>query len=130
RRTKLDDYDYDGVAGLVVKTVWYLSDTTAVETGDITVLASDRLLVTVRHGRHDPLPAVRARLAEHPQPLRAGTRGVGYAIVDVIVDEYLAASEQVADDVTSLEREVFSPDRVNRVEQVYALQREVLEFRE
>lgn len=128
RRPRLDAYG--DVMSMVVKSVWYLDGTSDVETGDVTFLLNRWLLVTVRHGDGDPMPDARARLEHNPKLLRLGTRGAAYAVVGTMVDTYLKVSEEIETDVTQLERAVFSPGRVNRVEQLYSLQREVLEFRE
>jgi magnesium transporter len=51
-----------------------------------------------------------------------------YGILDRVVDDYEPAAEAVGADIEEVEHEVFSPTRSNPAEQIYALEREVLEF--
>ncbi|MGI5359437.1 CorA family divalent cation transporter [Streptomyces sp. CA-252508] len=48
----------------------------------------------------------------------------------VTVDTYTKAAAGLRDDLTELERCVFSPERADATDQVYFLKREVLEFRD
>lgn len=121
---------YGRLRTVVVKTLWYVEQTAAVETGDVTVITDGHIMVTVRHGSQDPFDAVRTRLRDHPGPLKHGTWGAIYAIVDTLVDEYVVSSDAVTKDVRRLERKVFSGDRVDAVTEIYTLTREVLEFRD
>ena len=51
-----------------------------------------------------------------------------YAIVDRIVDDYEPVVAAVEADIQEVEHEVFSPERSNPAERIYALEREVLDL--
>lgn len=113
----------------VLKTLWYLDPTAQIETGDIAILLKRGLLVTVRHGRRDPVQPAHERLAADALLLGRGPQVVAYTLIDVLVDDYLTAAGEVARDVTALEGEIFAGPRVDAVERLYSFKREILEFR-
>ncbi|HEY1095146.1 MAG TPA: CorA family divalent cation transporter [Glycomyces sp.] len=118
----------EGAVFVLVKTVWYIEATQQVETGDLTFYTDGRALVTVRRGVVDPVPAVRDRLASDTDFRAEGLPGVVHALFDSIVEQYDGAVEDLADDVSDLERAVFSGERVDRNQDIYFLIRETLEF--
>ncbi|MFG3339931.1 magnesium and cobalt transport protein CorA [Glycomyces sp. NPDC048151] len=126
RRPKVETVD-DAVL-VLVKTVWYIEATQQVETGDLAFYTDGRALVTVRRGVVDPVPAVRRRLAAEPEFRAEGLPGVVHALFDAIVEQYDGAVEDLADDVSELERAIFSGERVDRNQEIYFLIRETLEF--
>ena len=112
---------------LLIKTVWYIEGSRQVETGDLTMYTVGRSLVTVRRGVVDPAEAVRERLRD--ADFRAeGVAGVVQALFDTVVEGYDGAVEDLADDVSDLEQEVFSGRRTDRNPDIYFLIRETLEF--
>ncbi|MEU5153145.1 CorA family divalent cation transporter [Glycomyces sp. NPDC021274] len=126
RRPKVETVD--GAVFVLVKTVWYIEATRQVETGDLACYTDGRSLVTVRRGVVDPVPAVRHRLAADPDFRAQGLSGVVHALFDAIVEQYDGAVEDLADDVSDLERAIFSGERVDRNQEIYFLIRETLEF--
>jgi magnesium transporter len=126
RRPKVETVD--GAVLVLVKTVWYIESTRQVETGDLTFYTDGRSLVTVRRGVIDPVPAVRRRLAADHAFRAEGLAGVVHALFDAIVEQYDGAVEDLADDVSDLERAIFSGERVDRNQEIYFLIRETLEF--
>ncbi|RRS00399.1 CorA family divalent cation transporter [Glycomyces terrestris] len=116
-----------GAVLLLVKTVWYIEATRQVETGELTMCSDGRSLVTVRRGVVDPVPQVRERLRD--ESFRAGgAAAVVHALFDSVVEQYDGAVEDLTDDVSDLERLVFSGQRVDRNQEIYFLIRETLEF--
>jgi len=126
RRPKVETVD--GAVLVLVKTVWYVEETRQVETGDLTFYTDGRSLVTVRRGAVDPVPPVRHRLAAEPEFRAEGLPGVVHALFGAIVEQYDGAVEDLADDVSDLERAIFSGGRVDRNQEIYFLIRETLEF--
>ena len=110
RRPKVEVVE--GAVMVLVKTVWYIEGTRQVETGDLTFFTDGRSLVTVRRGVVDPVPAVRRRLGAEPEFRSEGVAGVAHALFDAIVEQYDGAVEDLTDDVSDLERAVFSGQRV------------------
>src|SRR5690242_17491786 len=74
QRPKLERYD-DSLF-LVLKTLWYVDEDDAVETGEINIFAADDFVVTVRHGEGGSLTAARRQLEEHSEVLQHGPSAV------------------------------------------------------
>ena len=126
QRPKLEVYG-DSVF-LVLKTVIYIEATSDVETGEIMAFVGPEFIVTVRHGQHTDLHPIRQRLEERSDLLRCGPGAVLHAVVDRVVDDYEPVVEAIDQDVEEVERAVFSDERSQPTEQIYKLQREVLEL--
>ncbi|MFH0240990.1 magnesium and cobalt transport protein CorA [Streptomyces sp. HK10] len=126
---------YGDVHAVALRTLWYIgkgpeAETGEVETGEVMVFLGPRFVMTVRHGPADPAAEAARRLAAGPATLRFGPASVLHAVLDVVVDAYGDAAGRVRNDLTRLERCVFSPSRDDLTEEIYSLKREVLEFRD
>ncbi|MGI8695399.1 MAG: magnesium/cobalt transporter CorA [Mycobacteriales bacterium] len=133
QRPKLERYDDTLVVAL--KTVSYVeheeltATSEVVETGEVMVFVGSHFAITVRHGQHGALRAVRSRLQDDPGLLRLGPSSVLYAVADQVVDDYLRVVTEIEDDVDEVETSVFTPRRHQDVERIYQLKREVMELR-
>ena len=85
-----------------------------VETGEIMVFIGMDFVITVRHGGHGSLGALREGLEDEPELLAKGPSAVLHAIADHVVDDYLAVADAVQDDIDEVETEVFSPAQAAR----------------
>jgi magnesium transporter len=110
---------------IVVKTVAHPAAGHGIEIGELLIFVHADFVVTVRHGAGG-LSSVRERVERRPDLLAHGTAMVLYAILDHVVDGYGDATETIDGEIQAVEREVFSPDRTNPVEEIYKLEREVL----
>jgi magnesium transporter len=126
QRPKLERYG--DVSFLVLKTLTWADGTEQIETGEIMVFVGADFVITVRHGDHNQLREVRRRAEADKDFLKKGSIAVVYTVCDAVVDNYEVIAEKVQTAITELEAEVFSPQRVNLVERIYSLKREVLEF--
>jgi len=133
QRPKLERYD--GMLFGVLKTCRYVEHETLTETsqviatGEVMIFLGADYVITVRHGEHTPLHGLRERLTGNAGLLRKGPAAVLYAIVDLIVDEYVAVAGDFEADIDELEESVFSPKRADDVSRIYQLKRELLELR-
>ena len=112
---------------VVLKTVRQVEDRDDLVTGEILLFVNRDFVVSVRHGEaklHD----VRLEVEKRPDLLACGAGAVLYAIVDRIVDDYEPVVAAVEADIQEVEHEVFSPERSNPAERIYALEREVLDL--
>ena len=114
---------------VVLRTLWYVDEGDAVETGQVTAFVGPRYVVTVRHGEGGDLATTRHELEDRASVLGHGPAAVLWAISDAIVDDYERVAEQVEIDVDEIESSVFSPERTSDAERIYLLKREVLEMR-
>ena len=119
---------YEGSLFVVLKTLSYEEDTSDVETGEIMLFLGDRFVVTVRRGEANPLGPVRTRL-ERGSPLELGPAAVLHAVLDAVVDTYVAIDAELQKDLDAIEEAVFAGDRAADATTIYALKREVLEAR-
>lgn len=127
QRPKLERYG-DGFF-LVLRPLRYIEETSDVESGELMVFLGPSSIVTIRRGEAAPLAGLRSRLEDDPSALEHGPWGVFHAIIDHIVDQYLAIEDELQVDLEEIERRVFSGDAVVSSEEIYTLKREVLEFK-
>lgn len=114
---------------LVLKTLWYVDEDDAVETGEINLFVGRDFVVTVRHGRGSRLQDARRFLEESAAVLTHGPSSVVYAVCDTVVDAYLEVVEFLQEDVDEVEASVFSNERTRDSERIYTLKREIAEVR-
>ncbi|MFQ1003596.1 magnesium/cobalt transporter CorA [Modestobacter sp. SSW1-42] len=133
QRPKLDTYD-DSLF-MVLKTARYVehaaltATSEVVNTGEVMVFLGSHYVITVRHGDHGGLAALRQNLEGQTDLLRLGPSSVLYAVTDMVVDHFVEVSEAVEDDVEELETSVFSPDRTDDTPRIYQLKRELMQLR-
>ncbi len=128
---------YDDMVFTVFKTVRYIehSELTpvseVVDTGEIMVFTGIDFVITVRHGGHGSLRALRRALEQDEALLAKGPSAVLHAIADQVVDNYLTVCDALQTDVDEVEIDVFSQDRRKGSDagRIYQLKREVLEFK-
>jgi magnesium transporter len=102
-----------------------------IETGQIMLLLADDFVISVRHGEACRLRPVRERLERKPELLKQGPWAVAYAVMDQVVDLYLYATDGITQDVDVLEEAVFArnPQSSGRMQRIYQLKRELVEFK-
>jgi magnesium transporter len=110
---------------IVVKTVSHPE--AGIELGELLVFVNSDFIITVRHGEGE-LGSVRERVERRPDLLAHGTGVVLYAILDHVVDGYGDVAQTIDGEIQAVEREVFSAERTNPAEQIYKLEREVLDL--
>jgi len=127
QRPKLETYD--GSLFLVLKTLWYVDEDDAVETGEINLFIGSDFVITVRHGRGAPLSDARHTLESQQAILDHGPSAVVYAVCDVVVDGYTEVVRELQIDVDEVEASVFSTRRTDDSNRIYVLKRELSEVR-
>jgi magnesium transporter len=127
QRPKLERYD-EGLF-LVLKTLWYVDEEDAVETGEINLFVGRNFIVSVRHGEGAELHSARLDLEQQTAVLGHGPSAVVYAICDRVVDEYEAVANSVMEDVDEVETSVFDTNRTQDSQRIYVLKRELAEMR-
>ncbi|HEY2950396.1 MAG TPA: magnesium/cobalt transporter CorA [Micromonosporaceae bacterium] len=133
QRPKLEQFG--DVISLVLRTVRYvehaeLTETSeVVETGQVMLFIGPQFIISVRHGDACRLAPVRADLESKQELLRNGPWAVAYAVADRVVDLYLEVADEVELDLDELEEGVFGRESHGRIQRIYQLKREVVEFR-
>ena len=97
QRPKLERYE-DGIF-LVLKTLWYVDEEDAVETGEINLFVGPDYVVSVRHGEGTELHSARLDLETKASVLGHGPSAVVYTICDRVVDGYEDVAHQLEIDV-------------------------------
>jgi magnesium transporter len=128
QRPKLELYGDDSLV-VVLRTLWYVEEYDAVETGQVSVFAGPRYVITVRHGEGGELATARQELESRTTVLGHGPAAVLWAICENVVDSFELVAGAVEIDVGEVETSVFSPRRTSDAARIYALKREVLEMR-
>jgi magnesium transporter len=127
QRPKLERYD-DSLF-LVLKTLWYVDEFDAVETGEINMFMGRDFVVTVRHGEGSELHTSRLDLETRESVLHHGPSAVVYAVCDRVVDGYSRVAASLEVDVDEVEESVFSTARTDDGPRIYILKRELAEVR-
>ena len=127
QRPKLETYE--GSMFLVLKTLWYVDEDDAVETGEINMFIGQNFVITVRHGRGAQLSDARHTLEAQQTVLDHGPSAVVYAVCDVVVDGYTDVVGELQVDVDEVETSVFSDRRTDDANRIYVLKRELAEVR-
>ena len=119
---------YDDSLFIVLKTLWYVDEEDAVETGEISLFVGHKFVVTVRHGAGGGLKEARQAARGPSNVLAHGPSAVVYAVCDAVVDRY----EEVAE--SSRRTSTRSSSRCSRrapttPTRIYILKRELAEMR-
>jgi magnesium transporter len=127
QRPKLERYD--DTLFMVLRTLWYVDERDAVETGEVNLFVGAGFVVSVRHGKGNALHDARLALEQMGNVLAHGVSAVVYAICDTIVDRYEEVADELVTDVDEVEESVFSDRRTSDSARIYVLKRELLEMR-
>ncbi|SCL15397.1 magnesium transporter [Micromonospora rhizosphaerae] len=133
QRPKLERFGE--VSFLVLRTARYCEHTEltenseVVETGQVMLFIGPNFLISVRHGDACRLAPVRADLEAKRELLLHGPWAVAYAITDRVVDLYLEVADQLEDDLDVLEADVFDRQGTGRIQRIYQMKRELVEFK-
>ncbi|MGH3492246.1 MAG: magnesium and cobalt transport protein CorA [Sciscionella sp.] len=128
QRPKLEKYAEDQHF-MVLKTLWYVDESDAVETGEIAIFVGPGYVVTVRHGQGAELAVARRNLEAQDKVLKFGPFSVLYSVCDRVVDGYEVVGQELQTDVDEVELSVFDETRTGDTRRIYTLKREVAEFR-
>ena len=126
-RPKIDVYG--DTLTIVVRPARYLDAEERIHISQITMMASPRHVLVVRHGDALTLGNLRSRMEADPAWLTQGPGAVIHAIVDEVVEAYEPVMQGIAEDIDQVQEVVFSPDRESPTQRIYELFREVLELR-
>jgi magnesium transporter len=133
QRPKLERFG--DVSFLVLKTARYCEhdelteNSEVVETGHVMLFVGQHFVISVRHGDACRLSPVRADLESKKELLEQGPWAVVYAVTDRVVDLYVEVADKVEGDLDTLEAEVFSRQKSGRIQRIYQMKRELVEFK-
>jgi magnesium transporter len=125
QRPKLETYGETTFVAL--RTAFLVEDHIAF--GETEIFVGRGYVISVRHGGSASYARVRQCAEASPKQLVHGEDYVLYAIMDFIVDNYLAVVERLAGEVEALEERVLEPLDEARVFRIYELRRELQKLR-
>ena len=125
QRPKLEVYD--DLLFVVLKTARWTDTEAMIVFGQILLFVGATFIVSVTHG-DARLQEVRTKVEQRPDLLAHGPSAALYAVVDRVVDDYGPVLDQLDEEISKAESDVFSSSSVNPAEQIYRLKREVLEL--
>ncbi|KGM53486.1 magnesium transporter CorA [Lysobacter daejeonensis GH1-9] len=98
--------------------------------GETHLFVGPRYLVTVRHGASSSYAAARARMEREPDLLRHGPGAGLYAVLDMVVDNFIPIVDGFNHELNELEQDIFSDQfRPSTVRELYDLKRELTRLR-
>ncbi|MCW2638056.1 MAG: corA [Dactylosporangium sp.] len=100
-----------------------------VESGDVMMFIGEHFIITVRHGDAARLAPVRAGLGDEQDLLKQGPWAVAYAVYDLVVDVLIEVSAAIEEDIAVVEDSVFARQGRGRIQRIYQLKRELMEFK-
>jgi magnesium transporter len=100
-----------------------------VESGDVMMFIGEHFIITVRHGDACRLSPVRADLEQKHDLLDQGPWAVAYAVYDLVVDMLVEVSAAIEEDIAAVEDSVFARQGSGRIQRIYQLKRELMEFK-
>jgi magnesium transporter len=133
QRPKLERFG--DVDFLVLRTARYvehgeLTETSeVVETGQVMLFIGPNFAISVRHGDACRLAPVRADLETKQDLLAHGPWAVAYAVTDRVVDIYVEVADRIESDLDTLEEQVFARQTPGRIQRIYQMKRELVEFK-
>lgn len=120
--------NYAGLHFLVVKTVFFDSQSKQITSGELMIFIGENFVLIVRHGEGTPLVNVRKELENRSDFLALGPFAVVHGVLDKVIDEYARIASELEAAVGQVEQQVFSGQGKSFSEQIYFLKREVIEF--
>jgi magnesium transporter len=125
QRPKLEAYGE--TTFVVLRTAFLVEDHIAL--GETEIFVGRGYIITVRHGASASYARVRQCAEAAPRQLANGEDYVLYALIDFIVDNYLAVVERLAGEVQALEDHILAPLDEARIARIYELRRELQRLR-
>src|SRR5215831_11376702 len=126
QRAKLDIYD--NVLFIALRTAQL--DSKGIHYGETHLIVGKGFVVSIRHGASASYAEVRQRCERNPELLRLGESAIMYAILDFVGDNYFPIIDKIAEELESIEEEIFSamPAR-DKIERIYRLRSGLLNMR-
>lgn len=98
--------------------------------GETHVFIGPRYIVTVRHGASSSYAAARARMEREPALLVHGPGAALYAVLDMVVDDFMPIVDEFNHTLNMLEQDIFAEEfRKDTVRKLYELKRELTRLR-
>jgi magnesium transporter len=125
QRPKLEPYGE--TTFVVLRTAFLMGG--HIELGETEIFVGRGYIITIRHGASASYARVRQCAEAAPRQLAHGEDYVLYALIDFIVDNYLAVIEKLTAEVEAVEEHILAPLDEGRITRIYELRRELQKLR-
>lgn len=128
QRPKLDSYD--DYLFIVTRFFSYDKASMLIGSEQVSIVLGHNFVLTFQERRTGSFDPIRERLRANKGHLRmAGAGYLTYALLDIIVDRYFIALEQIGDDCEALEEEVLNKPTASVLQSIHKLKRESVALR-
>ena len=128
QRPKFEEFDH--YAYIVLKMPRYDSGAGRVSTEQVSLILTERVLISLQETQGDVFEPVRARLQKGRGRIRnAGSDYLAYALIDAVVDHYFTILEQIGIQVEAIEDQTLSNPTSAVLQRIHAMKREILYLR-
>jgi magnesium transporter len=127
-RPKFEEFEH--YAYIVLKMLRYDTTANRVSTEQVSLILTERVLISLQESSGDVFDPVRARLQKaHGRIRNAGCDYLAYALIDAIVDQYFSILEQIGIQIEAVEEETLSTPTTTVLQRIHAMKREILYLR-
>jgi magnesium transporter len=128
QRPKLDSYD--DYLYFVARFFSYDKETVAISSEQVSIILGAHFVLTFQERPTGSFDPVRERLRTDKGMVRKyGADYLAYSLLDIIVDRYFLALEQIGDDCEALEEELLRKPTTEILQNIHKLKREAMELR-
>lgn len=99
------------------------------KTHDLDIFLGDNFIVTYHKGHFRSLESVMERCTRNPAFMGAEPDGLMHRLLDAMVDNYLPIMDRFADEMDSIEKEVFSRPKKHIPQKLLLIKKDVLSLR-
>jgi len=115
---------------VVLRMLAFDEETRSLSGEQVSMIVSDRLLLSFQERPGDVFDPVRSRLRQAKGRIRAGGSDyLAYALIDAVVDSYFGVLERMGDEIDRLEIQAVEDASQQTLHEIHSLRREVLVLR-
>ncbi|MFN3883099.1 MAG: magnesium/cobalt transporter CorA [Nitrincola lacisaponensis] len=127
QRPKLEAYD--GYLYIVVKMLQFSEASQEIHTEQLSLILSDRLLVSIQERPGDVFAGIRDRLRSGRRQRLLHADYLAYALIDAVVDHYFVLLEKLSDEIEALEDQLVKQPTPETLTRIHHFKREMLLLR-
>jgi magnesium transporter len=127
-RPKFEEFDH--YAYIVLKMLRFDTGTGRVLTEQVSLILTERTLISLQETQEDVFGPVRTRLQKGRGRIRgAGCDYLAYTLIDAVVDHYFAILEQIGIQIEAIEEQTLSDPTAAVLNRIHTMKREILYLR-
>jgi magnesium transporter len=128
QRPKLDFFN--SYIFLVVQILKYDTDTNSVESEQLSIILSDKCVITFLEGSSDVFDTLKGRMEKTVGKIRNSSADyLAYSILDVVIDEYYEVVEKIGERIEVVEEQLILQARKLAINDIYEIKRDLIFLR-